>query len=570
MELKKGDRVQVRENANLTQKEIERINGHKVIQVYGDRSVLVNGLTVDNEYLEPYKPAEVAVPQQKRVLQKGSRVQVRKGTDLTEKVIERINGYIIDHVYDDTIAIINGFHIDMEYLEPYLPETKVELKEGDKVRVGGDFAFPKKVVNKVNGQIIAGIEGGMATLQNRHEVLLRQLRPYESTEEPVSQKKKVLKQWDRVQVRKGTDLAESVVKKIKGFYIDHLYEGTGDAIVNGCHLNIECLEPFEEPLIVLREGDKVQVNEYEFVPDKHKEKINGQTIAIISSNKVILSNNHEVYLSWLKLYEAAEPTTQMELQKGDRVQVRKDMGLSEMEIKAIDGHTIDHIRDDDNIVVVNGYFMVEWLLEPYEPKEVEETPVELPVPQKKISLQKGDKVQVRKDLGLYGMDIKAINGHTIDHICEADKSDNYVLVNGGKIAIWLLEPYEPLEVKQIGLVVGDKVQVRKDLDLAERELDGINEYAIGRIDGYTIEKLYNDMAKVNGFHVPVGYLEPYEPKEVIVEETVKSERPPLGLMTKKQHAIRRCNAIYDAITKYHDAGKKIPIEWVEEYNELTD
>ena len=51
-------------------------------------------------------------------------------------------------------------------------------------------------------------------------------------------------------------------------------------------------------------------------------------------------------------------------------------------------------------------------------------------------------------------------------------------------------------------------------------------------------------------------------------------RPPLGLIPKKFHDERvkaeRFNEVCGAITRYYDAGMKINIEWIEEYNELVE
>lgn len=53
-----------------------------------------------------------------------------------------------------------------------------------------------------------------------------------------------------------------------------------------------------------------------------------------------------------------------------------------------------------------------------------------------------------------------------------------------------------------------------------------------------------------------------------------SGRPPLGLIPKKFHdervKIERFNEVCGAIARYYDAGLKINIEWIEEYNELVD
>lgn len=51
-------------------------------------------------------------------------------------------------------------------------------------------------------------------------------------------------------------------------------------------------------------------------------------------------------------------------------------------------------------------------------------------------------------------------------------------------------------------------------------------------------------------------------------------KPPLGLMPKKFHdervKVERFNEVRGAIARYYDAGLKINIEWIEEYNELVE
>ncbi len=50
-------------------------------------------------------------------------------------------------------------------------------------------------------------------------------------------------------------------------------------------------------------------------------------------------------------------------------------------------------------------------------------------------------------------------------------------------------------------------------------------------------------------------------------------RPPLGLIPKKFHdervKVERFKEVCGAIARYYDAGMKINIEWIEEYNELV-
>lgn len=46
------------------------------------------------------------------------------------------------------------------------------------------------------------------------------------------------------------------------------------------------------------------------------------------------------------------------------------------------------------------------------------------------------------------------------------------------------------------------------------------------------------------------------------------ERPPLGLLPKDIHRIKRFNDICEAIVRYYNTNWPIPVEWIEEYNEL--
>lgn len=48
------------------------------------------------------------------------------------------------------------------------------------------------------------------------------------------------------------------------------------------------------------------------------------------------------------------------------------------------------------------------------------------------------------------------------------------------------------------------------------------------------------------------------------------EKPPIGLMPKKIWILQRINSIREAIDRYQEVNYKIPIEWIDEYNELVD
>lgn len=59
------------------------------------------------------------------------------------------------------------------------------------------------------------------------------------------------------------------------------------------------------------------------------------------------------------------------------------------------------------------------------------------------------------------------------------------------------------------------------------------------------------------------------PLQDVIGSAVK---PPLGLCPKdiweRNNRVDRLNEVRGAITRYYDAGLKIEIEWIEEYNEL--
>lgn len=45
-------------------------------------------------------------------------------------------------------------------------------------------------------------------------------------------------------------------------------------------------------------------------------------------------------------------------------------------------------------------------------------------------------------------------------------------------------------------------------------------------------------------------------------------RQPIGITPRFIHEEKRIHDIYDAIQRYLDAKKEIPLKWIEEYNEL--
>jgi len=54
------------------------------------------------------------------------------------------------------------------------------------------------------------------------------------------------------------------------------------------------------------------------------------------------------------------------------------------------------------------------------------------------------------------------------------------------------------------------------------------------------------------------------------KEHEKVVMPPIGLKPKFVNRLERLNEVRGAIVRYHDAELKIPVEWIEEYNELID
>jgi hypothetical protein len=63
--------------------------------------------------------------------------------------------------------------------------------------------------------------------------------------------------------------------------------------------------------------------------------------------------------------------------------------------------------------------------------------------------------------------------------------------------------------------------------------------------------------------------QPIMPKEnLIPPDCPQTNRPPLGLRPKYIRDLERLSEVQDAIKRYWDAGMRIPIEWIQEYNEL--
>lgn len=54
------------------------------------------------------------------------------------------------------------------------------------------------------------------------------------------------------------------------------------------------------------------------------------------------------------------------------------------------------------------------------------------------------------------------------------------------------------------------------------------------------------------------------------KEKKYNEKLPIGLMPRKIHREHRFYDVCDAISRYYNANLQIPIEWIEEYNELLE
>ena len=47
-------------------------------------------------------------------------------------------------------------------------------------------------------------------------------------------------------------------------------------------------------------------------------------------------------------------------------------------------------------------------------------------------------------------------------------------------------------------------------------------------------------------------------------------KPPIGVMSREMWNRQRRKDLADAMARYLEAGMKIPVEWIEEYNEIND
>lgn len=47
------------------------------------------------------------------------------------------------------------------------------------------------------------------------------------------------------------------------------------------------------------------------------------------------------------------------------------------------------------------------------------------------------------------------------------------------------------------------------------------------------------------------------------------DKPPIGVMSREMWNRQRQTDLANAMTRYLEAGMKIPVEWIEEYNEIS-
>ena len=52
--------------------------------------------------------------------------------------------------------------------------------------------------------------------------------------------------------------------------------------------------------------------------------------------------------------------------------------------------------------------------------------------------------------------------------------------------------------------------------------------------------------------------------------STEATKPPLGVMPRKRWDRSRQKDLADAMFRYLETGMKIPAEWIEEYNEISD
>lgn len=79
------------------------------------------------------------------------------------------------------------------------------------------------------------------------------------------------------------------------------------------------------------------------------------------------------------------------------------------------------------------------------------------------------------------------------------------------------------------------------------------------------------MAKVLKCDLCGKFYTPYEkPVHVDGNIFIAKPKPPLGVMPRDIWDRKRKEELAEAMARYLEAGMKIPTEWIEEYNEISD
>jgi hypothetical protein len=83
----------------------------------------------------------------------------------------------------------------------------------------------------------------------------------------------------------------------------------------------------------------------------------------------------------------------------------------------------------------------------------------------------------------------------------------------------------------------------------------------------TTQEMYDNglRCKGRGFNCP-GCKDKFSCVEY-VNEGIKP-KPPLGIMPRNIWNLKRIDDLNNAINRYYEAGFKVPMEWLEEYNDL--
>jgi hypothetical protein len=130
---------------------------------------------------------------------------------------------------------------------------------------------------------------------------------------------------------------------------------------------------------------------------------------------------------------------------------------------------------------------------------------------------------------------------------------------------WIVESEDPLKIRNL---ISDKIVVGQEARMM---------VLVANNDFDNAWKVYNENKIFIGCDHAIG-----EDKTVVTKVEIDKkdginvtfvERPPIGLKPKEIHEEHvkkdRFNDICGAISRYYNASLKIPVEWINEYNELV-